>query len=297
MHPEQDPDTAWVTALSGRTPAASSRAIAEAQGEHRLFDHLAREHAREGRKSYIEIDAPLELHALARLIRPTQVVEVGVSSGVSSAYLLNALAKNRRGTLHSIDLPSHPRPSRKSGRPPVYSWTLPPGRSSGWAIPRALRGRWDLRLGDKADLIPVLARELDQVDLLLYDVPHNEADIRSELRILDPLLPPGAVVIIDHGPGGSLCAALRGWARGCHARPVRRQELGLFGARRPDGEDLQHPTPGSQLRLGESGPGTRGRPRRGPRSVWSRWMRCYFRTRNWTSQWAQACWSFQGSPV
>jgi Methyltransferase domain len=239
MHPEPDPDTAWVAALSGRDREASSDAIAEAQGEERLFDHLAREHSRAGRKSYIEIDAPLELHALTRLIRPKQVVEVGVSSGVSSAYLLNALAKNRHGVLHSIDLPSYPRPNRKTGRPPVHSWTLPPGRSSGWAIPRALRDRWDLRLGDKADLIPVLAGDLERIDLLLYDVPHDEADIRSELRILDPLMPDGSVVIIDHGPGGSLCAALRGWAHGCHARPVRRQNLGLFGARRPDGVVLR----------------------------------------------------------
>jgi hypothetical protein len=246
VHPEPDPDTHWVATLSGRDHEDSSTAIAEAQGEHGLFDHLAREHVREGRRSYVEIGAPLELHALTRLIRPTQVVEVGVSSGVSSAYLLNALAKNRHGVLHSIDLPSYPRPNRKTGRPPVYSWTLPPGRSSGWAVPRTLCDRWDLRLGDKADLIPVLARELGQIDLLLYDVPHEETDIRDELRILDPLLRAGSVVIIDHGPGGSVCAALRGWARGCHAHAVRRHELGLFGARRPDGPVLRPSRAGPQ---------------------------------------------------
>ncbi|EQD52284.1 hypothetical protein B2A_06602, partial [mine drainage metagenome] len=146
------------------------------------------------------------------------------------------------GTLYSIDLPSYPRPSRKTGRSPVYSWTLPPGRSSGWAVPRALCDRWDLRLGDKADLMPVLARELEQIGLLLYDVPHEEADLRRELRMLDPLLPPGGVVIIDHGPGGSLCAALRGWAGNYHARPARRKALGLFGARRP-GEEVLPPDP------------------------------------------------------
>lgn len=239
MKVERDADPKWVAALSGRGREASGSAIAEAQGEHGLFDHLALEHAREGRKSYVEIDAPLELHALTRLIRPTHVVEVGVSSGVSSAYLLNALAKNRYGTLHSIDLPSSPRPNRKTGRPPVYSWTLPPGRSSGWAVPGALCDRWDLRLGDMAELIPVLARELERIDLLLYDVPHDEVDIRSGVRILDPILASGCVVIIDHGPGGSLCAALRGWARSSHARPVRRKGLGLFGARRPDGTMLR----------------------------------------------------------
>jgi len=234
MQKEANPDVTWVAALTGRDYEASADAIAEAQGEERLFKHIAREHAREGRTSYIEIDAPLELHALVRLMRPALAVEVGVSSGVSSAYLLNALSKNRRGVLLSVDLPSYPPTQRTAAPSPLNSWTLPPGRSCGWAIPSALRRRWDLRLGDKSEVIPILAAELEGIDLLLYDVPHEEADIRGELQILDPLLGGGSVVIVDHGPGGSLCAGLRGWARGCQTQAVRRRGLGLFGARRPN---------------------------------------------------------------
>jgi Methyltransferase domain len=233
MHPEVDPDPEWVHDLSGQGRERSTAAIGEAQREHRLFSHLAREHDLEGRESYVEIDAPLELHALVRLLRPTHIVEVGVSSGVSSAYLLNALEKNGTGTLHSVDLPSRARAGPAGRKAPKFSWSLPPGREPGWAVPFQLRKRWDLRLGDKAAVIPLLAGELPRVDLLVYDVPHEDRATRGEFRKLDPLLPPGGVAIVDHGPGGGLCAALRSWARSRGSRPVRRSELGLYGMRAP----------------------------------------------------------------
>jgi hypothetical protein len=228
MKVEQDPDARWVAALSGRTVREAETAIGEAEQERRLFGHLAREHRKGGRTSYIEIDAPLELHALARLLRPRHVLEVGVSSGVSSAYLLRALERNGAGTLHSVDLPQHPRRTR-----PIRgaSWSLPEGRSSGWAVPSRLRSRWDLRLGDKADVVPALAHELRRVDLVLYDVPHDEADIARELADLDRRLPEGAVVIIDHGPTGGLCRALREWGRRRSAVALRRRGLRLYGIR------------------------------------------------------------------
>jgi hypothetical protein len=228
MRAELDADPEWVAGLGGLPLPTAQAAIREAEDEHRLFAHLDREHRSAGRSSYIEIDAPLELFALARLLKPTHVVEVGVSSGVSSAYLLKALQMNGGGTLHSVDLPSRP---RRPGRRRSPSWTLPNGKSSGWAVPLELRGRWDLRLGDKADVIPLLAEELPRVDLLLYDVPHEEADLVREFAILDRHTRPGAVAIVDHGPSGGLCRALDGWARHRRTRPLRRGGLGLYGSR------------------------------------------------------------------
>jgi Methyltransferase domain len=233
MQVESDPDSDWVAELSGRGAEESQHALAEAAGERRLFSQLARSHARAGRTSYVEIDAPLELHALVRLLRPAHVVEVGVSSGVSSAYMLKALEQNGEGRLHSIDLPAFP-PKRQTGKSDSrISWTLPPGRSSGWAVPVPLRKRWDLRLGDKRDVLPILAEQLPSIDLLIYDVPHEDNATRREFQALDPLFPPGAVAIVDHGPGGGRCDALGKWARAWNTRPVGRQGLGLYGARRP----------------------------------------------------------------
>jgi len=228
MQPETDADARWVATLSGRSLTSAERALEEARGERRLFHHLAREHRQEGRESYIEIDAPLELFALARLLRPRHVVEAGVSSGVSSAYLLAALERNGQGTLHSSDLPSRP---RRPARPGAASWSLPPGRASGWAVPRSLRARWDLRVADKAEVVPRLAEELPEVRLLVYDLPHTEADLDREFRQLDRRLPAGSVAIVDHGPGGDCCAALRRWARARGSAPLPRRGLGLYGAR------------------------------------------------------------------
>lgn len=233
MRVEPDPDAAWVEALSACAPSAVAEALAEAQGERRLFLHLAREHARAGRESYVEIDAPLELHALVRLVRPAHVLEVGVSSGVSSAYLLNALEKNHAGTLHSIDLPARPRRARRARKGPRVSWSLPPGKASGWAVPPALRKRWDLRIGDKAEVLPVLLEGLPRVEMVVYDVPHRDIVIRKEFERLDPLVPAGGIVIVDHGPGGELCSALEGLADEWASAPVGRAGLGLYGARRP----------------------------------------------------------------
>jgi hypothetical protein len=233
MQVEEDPDANWVEELSGRGPEASGAAIREAQGETRLFAHLSREHRREGRTSYVEIDAPLELHALVRLLRPAHIVEVGVSSGVSSAYLLNALERNGLGVLHSVDLPSLPARNPRARAPPRASWSLPPGRSAGWAVPFPLRKRWDLRLGDKREVLPILTREIPRIDLFVYDVPHEDSATRKEFGLLDPLVGPGGVAIADHGPGGGLCAALASWGRSRETRPLRRQHLGLYGIRMP----------------------------------------------------------------
>jgi hypothetical protein len=229
VEPERDPDARWVAALTGAELPAAHAAIAAAAGEHRLFGHLVRQHRKEGRSSYVEIAAPLELHAMVRLLRPEHVVEVGVSSGVSSAYLLQALEENGTGLLHSVDLPSRPRPGVVSRE----SWSLPPGRGTGWAVPERLWRRWDLRIGDKADVLPFLADQLPRIDLFVYDVPHDDRETRRELARLEPRLGRGSVVLIDHGPNGGTCAALRAWARRWGGSPLRREGLGLAGIRRP----------------------------------------------------------------
>ncbi|MCI4346216.1 MAG: class I SAM-dependent methyltransferase [Thermoplasmata archaeon] len=228
MNREEAPDTAWVGALAGVSSRSASRAVREAQGEEELFRHLAGEHRRGGRSFYVEIEAPLELFALTRLLRPRHVVEVGVSSGVSSAYLLQALDRNARGTLHSVDLPQRQRPGAPA---PRASWTLPPGRSTGWAVPESLKGRWDLRIGDKAKVLPLLAEELPRVDLFLYDVPHADPSAFREFVTIDRRFHRGSVAIVDHGGTHELCPSLRRWAtrRGATARG--RTNLGLFGFR------------------------------------------------------------------
>jgi hypothetical protein len=77
-----------------------------------------------------------------RLTSPKNLVESGVASGVSSAFLLLGMAANRTGTLHSIDFPV-----MRQVRGRNESWSIPSGLSSGWAVPGRLKRKWDLRLG------------------------------------------------------------------------------------------------------------------------------------------------------
>jgi len=228
---EEEPDAGWVATLAGVSERRARRALAEAQAERRLFHRIAAAHRAGGRPSYIEIDAPFELYAITRLRRPRHVLEVGVSSGVSSAYLLQALERNSYGTLHSIDLPQFAGRPGRSRRPDTPSWVLPEGQSSGWAVPMSLRGRWDLRLGNKNVVIPILADDLPRVDLMVYDVPHSDRDAAREFRAIDRRFSPKGVAIADHGPGGGRCTALQGWAVRRSSSAVRCGELGLYGFR------------------------------------------------------------------
>jgi hypothetical protein len=231
MRWEEQPDLEWVAALAGVSERQARTAVEEARSERRLFGRIERAHRAGGRPSYIEIDAPFELYAIARLRRPRHVVEVGVSSGVSSAYLLTALERNGYGTLHSIDLPQFASRGGRRRRPDTPSWVIPDGQSSGWAVPMSLRGRWDLRLGDKRAVIPLLADDLPRVDMMVYDVPHSDRDAAREFRSLDRRLCPKGVAIADHGPGGGRCTALQAWAVRRSSSAIRCGELGLYGFR------------------------------------------------------------------
>ncbi|MCI4317701.1 MAG: hypothetical protein L3J96_04115, partial [Thermoplasmata archaeon] len=74
MQRETDADPVWVARLARCSLNRSTDALREAAEETSLFRSLAREHAKERRPSYVEIDAPLELYALVRLLRPQHVV-------------------------------------------------------------------------------------------------------------------------------------------------------------------------------------------------------------------------------
>jgi hypothetical protein len=226
---EEHPDAGWVAGLADVRERTAARAVTEAAGERRLFRYLSNEHDSEGRSFYIEIEAPLELYALVRLLRPRHVVEVGVSSGVSSAYLLQALQRNGSGTLHSVDRPQWEKPSGPRQKNP--SWSIPRGRFSGWAVPFLLRGRWDLRIGDKAEVLPLLADELTSIDLFVYDVPHNDPKCYAEFRAVDRRFHAGSVALVDHGGTQEICPTLRRWARARRSTPRLRSQLGLAGFR------------------------------------------------------------------
>jgi hypothetical protein len=185
---------------------------------HRLME---RNLAVGGRSSYIQICAPFELHALVTVMKPKHVVEVGVSAGVSSAYFLHALELNGKGVLHSIDLPE--KEIENTPRPKI-SWALPPGKNSGWAVPKALKKNWDLRLGKSSEMLPDLIKEVKSVDLFLYDTPYEIEEAKSDFAIIDEKLRQGSIALADNCP-----IPISWWARRRRSMIVARKNSGLQG--------------------------------------------------------------------
>ncbi|HEV2165674.1 MAG TPA: class I SAM-dependent methyltransferase [Thermoplasmata archaeon] len=190
------PDLEWVAHLAGAT---TERVSAVLEDLRRHLDDVASirsSHASAGREFYAQICAPFELYALTRLLRPSHIVEAGVSSGVSSSHFLLGLLDNGAGALHSIDLPTLQKgPELGKGESPV---SLPPDRSSGWAVPQELTLSWDLRIGPSEALLPGLVESLPAVDLFLHDDLHTATHLTFELEAIRPKLHVGSVVLADN---------------------------------------------------------------------------------------------------
>jgi predicted O-methyltransferase YrrM len=130
-------------------------------------------------------------YATVRTLRPTVVVETGVAYGVTSAVILQAMAENGSGVLHSIDLP----PFGENAAALVGS-----------AIPERLRDRWRLHRGTSRRLLRPLLLELREIDLFLHDSRHTYRAMREELASATPYLKQPGVVLVDDADRNSAFA-------------------------------------------------------------------------------------------
>jgi predicted O-methyltransferase YrrM len=194
--PRAHPNAKWVAGLTGATERDVRAALHGVEEHLEILEEIRRRHRDGGRQSYAQIRAPFELYALTRLVRPTAVVETGVSSGISSAHFLLGLSDNRRGRLHSIDLPTHQKAAELG--PSESPVSLPPGRPTGWAVPAQLRKRWELHLGPSQELLPTVAKASEPIGLFLHDSLHTPQHLTFELETIRPYLAPGAVVLADN---------------------------------------------------------------------------------------------------
>jgi predicted O-methyltransferase YrrM len=124
-------------------------------------------------------------YAVCRALRPAIVIETGVAYGVTSAFILQAMAMNGTGTLHSIDLP------------PVAA--LDPSKESfvGILIPTRLRDRWRLHRGTSARILPKLIPEIGSVDMAVLDSRFTYDVKFAEMQLLEPVLSATSVLIAD----------------------------------------------------------------------------------------------------
>jgi predicted O-methyltransferase YrrM len=123
------------------------------------------------------------LYFLARLMRPTSVVETGVAAGFSSQAILSALEENEHGTLYSSEFP--------------YFRLADPHRYVGILVEERHRKSWQLHLdGDRKNL-PRILRDCGSVDLFHYDSDKSYLGRRFALQVVGSRLSPKAVVVMD----------------------------------------------------------------------------------------------------
>ena len=120
---------------------------------------------------------------LARHLRPDRVVETGVARGLTTRVLLEALERNGRGRLWSIDLP------------PLLERAL--AEETAAAVPERLYERWTLLRGSSRRLLPGLVAGLGQIDLFLHDSMHTARNLGFEFKHVWPALAPGGAALID----------------------------------------------------------------------------------------------------
>jgi len=132
--------------------------------------------------SGVRHDANLALaklcYAYCRQNPPALVVETGVGNGVTTCFILTALAVNVSGRLISVDLP-------------------PLGLTSGSFVPEELKNRWELRLGRSRRLLPDLLRKNPPVDLFLHDSLHTYRNMLFEYEAAWKALRPGGLLLSD----------------------------------------------------------------------------------------------------
>jgi predicted O-methyltransferase YrrM len=149
-----------------------------------------------GRDGYGE---GLRLYAVLRKLRPRVAVETGVCNGVSTAFLLLALARNSDGELHSLDLPEI---AGEDYEPGTF-WdgkggaVIPPGQEPGWMVPGPLRDRWRLLLGRSQQELPPLLERLGAIDFFMHDSEHSEECMRFEFEAAWGALRDGGVLAAD----------------------------------------------------------------------------------------------------
>jgi hypothetical protein len=150
----------------------------------RLKSHgLATGRGTYGWYSDAEITLARAVWCAARHIRPEVVIETGVAHGVTTRIVLEALNKNDRGHLWSIDLP-HPLDDRLHDQ-------------TGVAVTDECRSRWTYLEGASRQQLPPLVPRVGQVSLFIHDSLHTAKNTLFEMEQAASAMRPGGVMLID----------------------------------------------------------------------------------------------------
>ena len=128
--------------------------------------------------------------ALARIVycmtlhmQPEHLLETGVARGITTRFVLEAIAENGHGHLWSIDLPP-------PGEPEIHD-------QIGMAIPDRLRPLWTYVSGSSRRRLRPLLSETRTIDLFVHDSRHTQRNLMFELQHAWAALAPRGVAIVD----------------------------------------------------------------------------------------------------
>lgn len=124
-----------------------------------------------------------------RVVQPDAMIETGVAHGSSSWIILNAMHKNGKGRLYSIDLPNN-----DTNKAYNFNNTQP---ETGWMVPESLRPRWELHLGYAQELLPMLLNKLGHIDIFFHDSDHSYEHMKFEFETASPYLRKGGLLLSD----------------------------------------------------------------------------------------------------
>ena len=115
--------------------------------------------------------------------RPEIVIETGVAHGVTSRVVLEALGRNNRGHLWSIDLP-FPFDHRLHGE-------------TGVVVTAACRSRWSYLEGTSKRRLPPLVAEVGALQLFIHDSLHTAENTLFEMEQAAATMSAGGVMLVD----------------------------------------------------------------------------------------------------
>ncbi len=124
-----------------------------------------------------------------RVIKPEIMIETGVAHGSSSWIILNAMHLNKKGKLHSIDLPNN-----DTNQAYNFSQSQP---ETGWMVPESMKSRWELHLGYAQEILPALLKQSGKIDLFFHDSDHSYGHMKFEFETARPFIRKGGLLISD----------------------------------------------------------------------------------------------------
>lgn len=166
--------------------ASYSEEIAQLEREMRPnLNHIA-EHGPFGTSHNADFALSRSCYVLCRVMKPDVVVETGVAYGVTSTFILHALASNGCGHLWSVDLP----PLAQGADDYV-----------GRLVPEKLRERWTLTRGSAQRVLPALLSKWQNIDIFIHDSLHTYTHMIFEFSKAWPSLRAGGALIADDVEG------------------------------------------------------------------------------------------------